>query len=73
VGTRGTKNRGATHNPINDAVSIVDDQSGQDGAHESVGEDDNGIHNNETVVLERAQEMMPPSDAPPLTRSGRRV
>jgi hypothetical protein len=43
------------------------------GTDESAEEDGDGLDDAEHVMLEREQEMTPPSDSLPTTRSGRKV
>jgi hypothetical protein len=70
---RGTKDRGEVSTPQGDALSAADNESGQDGADDSISGNDDELDDDETVVLEGEPELTPPSDAPPTTRSGRRV
>jgi hypothetical protein len=71
--TRGTKDRRVASGLPHDASSVANDEAGQDGNDESIAEDDDGLNDDEAVVLEGEQELSPPSDSLPTTRSGRRV
>jgi hypothetical protein len=69
----GNKDRRTPVATQNDAASVPSDNSQRGDTDESMKGDPDGPDDDETVVLEGEREITPPSDAPPTTRSGRRV
>jgi hypothetical protein len=75
AGSRNDKSRdqGAAVTTRVDAGSAAPDNPQRESADESIGGDPDETDDDETILLEGEREPTPPSDAPPTTRSGRRV
>jgi hypothetical protein len=69
----GAPDRRVTNGPRNEAASITSDNAGRAATDESAEENGDGLNDDEHVVLEGEQDMTPPSDSPPTTRSGRKI